>query len=542
MTLRSQLRQSGLIARIEWTRHRRESTVSTGGRIVRYVVVLALAVGLGTLAHSVGRDLVAGETAALEGLWIVASAAFGWIVWRSSQLTRVRFEQLEPDFLLTTVPAPVAALGHLLFVAARVGVVLAAPTVGLAAGTALGLGSATVALTVAVAVAGTAALAVTLGVAGRLGAQLVGQRLARARLYRDLLVVFGWLPLLAAWLALRELSISITVLFAWLESLPIPWIVDLALLGTGERTGINPRRGLSALGVLVLAVPSLAAGTVVLARRLWETDPISSPSASGWKPSLIEPRLKRVLGDRVSRPVRTIARVRWLLERRVLRGLLSTGYVLLVAVLILLPAFSVTGLPLLLLIAICLGLAAGIAFGNDPMGVEYRTAPLLFTTVGGRQFVRGYLLAGLGAGIPLVTVVVVPLGLVSPAGLVETATVALVGIAVSACTTVVCVAVGMGVDRDDLVPVPFFFTDVPVYAELGWLPLLRLGGIIVGVSLVGLPAYVGNAAPVYETMSAIGVPTTVVRAGSALLTVFVAVGVTRIAYRIAVRRYQSYQI
>lgn len=536
------LRHSGLIARIEWTRHRRDSSSSEITRRGYHVALSVLAVGLCWIAYSFGRDLASGAVARVDDLWVVATVAFGVVIWRSAVLIRTRFERLEPEFLLTGVSTRVAAVGLLLFVTARAFAALAAPTIGVAVGLALGLRSPTVAVTIVVAVTGLVTLAVTLGAAGRLAILLVGRRLVQGGRYRDLLVVFGWIPLLVVVLVLRELSVSVLVPFAWLDGLPVAWFVDLALLGANDLATVDPWHGLSALGTVLVGVPLFAGETAALARRIWETEPVDKTAACGSKSLLAEGRLERCLTDRVSRPTLMVARARWLTERRVPRGVLSTGYVLLFAAVILLPVFSIAGLPLLLLIGMCLGLAAGIVPSVDPIGVEYRTLPLLLTTVDGRQFVGGLLLAALGIGLPLVTMVVLPLGLASSAGIAETVGVVLVGVAVCACTAAVCVATGMDADRDEFVPVPFFFTDVPVYAQTGSVSFVRLGAVFAIVSLVTLPAVLGNAPSVYEAAGATGLSMGAVRLGSLLLTVLVAAGVSRIAFRMAVRRFRTYRL
>ncbi len=122
------------------------------------------------------------------------------------------------------------------------------PTLGVAGGLALGLRSPTVALTVIIAIAGMAALAAAVGVTGRLATQLVGTRLARGRFYRDLFVLFGWAAILSVVAVFRSTLVSALPVLAGVGSLSGAWIVDLALLGAGERAGIEARRGLAVLG------------------------------------------------------------------------------------------------------------------------------------------------------------------------------------------------------------------------------------------------------------------------------------------------------
>ncbi|WP_436343783.1 hypothetical protein [Natronorubrum sp. FCH18a] len=530
------------IARTEWTRHAREIGGPWAERPVRSVALLVATVVLGAAAYVVGRDLAADGAVPLGGPWIVSAVAFVSVVLRSARLTRDRFEQLSPELHLTAVPASVPALGLCCFVFARVAATLALPTGGVAVGVAVGLRSPSVALTVVVAVAGLTAVAGSFGTAGRLAVHLVGMRLARGGFYRDLLVVFGWVPLVALWLLLRETSVSIAPLLSVLETQPVAWFVDLALVGAGGGIGVEPGRALGALGIAVLAVPTLVASTTVLARRIWERDPTGVTEPHGSRSLVASGWSERLLGGRVSRPVLTVARVRWLRARRVPYGLLSIGYVLLFASLVLFPVFGILEVPTLLLFAVALGLAAGFAFGTGPIAVEYQGLPMLLTTVDGRQYVRGVVLAALAAAVPLVAVVVLPIGVVSPAGVAETIGIVGFGIAVAACTATVALAIGMDVERSTLVPVPFFFTDVPVYGELGTAWIRRMGKTFGIVSLAGSPAYLGNVATVYEGIAAVGIPIAAVRVSALLVGTVVVVGVSRAAYGTALRRYRSYLI
>jgi len=52
----------------------------------------------------------------------------------------------------------------------------------------------------------------------------------------------------------------------------------------------------------------------------------------------------------------------------------------------------------------------------------------------------------------------------------------------------------------------------------------------------------GNAPSVSEHIAAIGVPVIVVQLGSILLTILLVAAITRAAFRIAVQRFQDYEI
>lgn len=547
MSVRTWLGQRARIARAEWTRHRREFGHPLTGGPVLLVVFVAIAIALGWLGHSLGRNLATGQPLPYDVLSLLVSIEFVFLVWRSSQYTQIRFERLSPDHLLTTVPTRTAVLGLLGFVAARLTITLAIPTLGVAVGTAIGLRSPTVALTILVATGAMAVLAVALGTTVRLAGRFVALRLVRVSFYRDLFIVFGWIPLMIGYWILQELSVSLAPVFAVVGALPLAWFVDLAFVGGLDFTFGSVGHALGALGLLVPTVPLLVAGATVFARRVWESEPVSSDSSArrSGSHSLIETGVvERFVGDRIPRAMYTVARERWLKERRVPQGLLSTGYVLLLAALVGLPIVGLFGGPtsLLLLVSVSLGLAVGIAFGSDPIGTEYRTLPMLFTTVTGRQYVAGLLLAVLVIGVPVVALLVLPLGVSGVVGTGQTILIALIGMVLCACTAAVALAVGLGVERYEYGPAPFFFIDVPIYAEHGMSAFLRLGLILAIGALPSVPAFVGNAPPVYEAITARGVPVVAVQIGSLFLTLLLIAVVTRTAFKIAVQRFRDYQI
>ncbi|ELY53271.1 hypothetical protein [Natronolimnohabitans innermongolicus] len=540
------------IARTERRRHRRAVDDSRSLRYLRHGSRLAVAFALAIGAYALGRELAAGtgtgsiprgELALVAAVVVVATA------WRSGRTFHTRFERIRPEFLLTTVSERTAAFGLLAFVAVRVAASLAAPTIGAAVGLAIGLRSPAVAFTATLAVGALAAVAIVGGCALRLGAHLAARRLARGRgrTLRDLLVALGWLPLLGGWLFLRTTSYSMAPVFAALESGPLSWPVDLALLGaTGGsvRAATEPTHALAALAVLSFAVVPFVSATVALAGRSWVRDGETTRSSvvDDSRTLTDEPRLERLFGGRVSRPVRAVARKCWLAERRVHRGLLVAAYAFAFGALILLPIFGILGAPLFLWFVATLGLALGIAVGGQPVETEYQGLPMLLTTIDGRTYVHGTLLAGLLVGAPIVAAVVVPVGVLAPPTLAETAALAVAGVAICGCTAAVGLAVELTVDRAELGPVPSFFTDITVYAETGSSPFRRLGTIFAIASCTLLPAVVGNVPFVYDAGLLIGLSSEAVRVGSLLTTALAALVVSSVASRLAIGRYDEYRL
>lgn len=532
------------IARAEWTRHCRAFGRPLRDRPVLAVLTVAAGLVLGWLAYALGRDLAAGSPRPVDGLTLAATLAFGVLVWRSATYTQRRFERLNSDFLLTAVPTRAAGLGLLGFVGVRLTVSIAIPAIAIAVGLGIGLRSPVAGLSVLVAMAVMVLLAVVVGTTGRLGARLVGMTLVRARFYRDLLIVFGWLPLMAGAFLIQETAVSLQPLFAFLGAVPVAWFVDLALLGGVVTEAISLRRAVGIIVLTAVSAPLLATGTITLSRRIWERTPTGATGTHGSHSLTATGVGERLLGDRISRPTYTVARARWLMERRVPRGLLSSGYALLFMGVIGFPVVAIAGGAelLLLFFAVTLGLAAGIAFGGDPIGAEYRVLAMLFTSVDGRQFVGGLLLAALTVGVPLVAVGIVPLGVIGPIGVPATLLVSLVGIAACASTAAVAAAVGMGIDRFEFGPIPFFFTDVPIYATVGLRGFLHLGLIFGVVGLACLPAVLGNAPPVYGAVADAGVPTVATQFASLVGTVVLLVAIAVYASRLAVGRYRRYRL
>ena len=497
--------QQGLnIAQAEWTRHRREFGSLLTGRPAVLIVLVGIASVLGWFGYSLGRDFTGGQPLPTDALSLCVSAAFIWMVWRSSKYTHVRFKRLNPNILLTTGPARTAVLGLLGFVYVRLLTTLVVPTFGVAVGTAIGFRSPTVALTVALATVCIAVLAAVLGTTSRLAARLVGLRLVRVRSYRDLLIVFGWIPLIAAAMLLQELSFSLAPLAGLFSALPLVWFLDL----------------------------------------VWEHDATGSTGTRGSHSLLKTGVVERLVGERIPRAMYTVARERWLMERRVPQGLLSTGYAILVMSVVGFPLIALTGstTSLLVFFSVTLGLITGIAFTSDPIGTEYRTLPMLFTSVTGRQFVGGSLLAAAVVGIPLVVLIIVPLGIVAPVGFGQTVLIALLGIAVCTCTAAVTTMVGLGVERFNYAPVPFFFTDVPIYAEVGAAAFIRYGLVLAIGVFASIPAFVGTTPPVYEAITPHWVPTVVIQISALLLTLLLAAVITRAAFKASVQRFRDYQL
>jgi hypothetical protein len=106
----------------------------------------------------------------------------------------------------------------------------------------------------------------------------------------------------------------------------------------------------------------------------------------------------------------------------------------------------------------------------------------------------------------------------------------------------VSLASGCGVAYEDYGPIPFFFTDVPVYAEQGWSGFSRYGRMLGLVLLASTPAFAGTSPEVYTPLANRGIPAALVTTGSVLLTVVIVAAVARRATRTAIQRFRTYHL
>lgn len=296
--------------------------------------------------------------------------------------------------------------------------VLVALAVGLGAGSVAGVVFVTLAI-LCVVVLGTL-LGVTLGLTIR----TASAQIAVVAKYRSAIAAIGFLAYMAA-LATGNLD----VLFGWIAAgialLPFDMAGHLALLGT------HPDADPAQAGLAVLATCASIAvmylGTASLTARLWYDAPVQPnegerSSGMGRLPY-------------ASPQVGAVARKVWLRARRSPIRLLYAVYP---AVFLLSPlASAVTSgrvpawtPPAFVLYA---AWATGAAVTLNPIGDETPVLPVTVTTpITGRAHVRGLWVAGAVLGVPMAGVACTVGGILAGYGPVDTALLALVGIAVTA--------------------------------------------------------------------------------------------------------------
>lgn len=537
--------QHGLrIARVERTRTRRQLGRSSALRAVIVVGVLAFSIVAGFRAYTVGVALRTEGAALPVGVLRVATAVgfLGVLVGVSQRTSRIR-ERLDTDHLLTTVPAREVVVGIVLAVSSRFALRMSLVTLGVAIGFAIGAQSLPSVVTIVFAVCGFVVFTALCGVALSFGIELLTTRSVRFRRYKNALIATVFF-LLVFLLPFGDALIAVESVTAWVAVAPTAWFVDLGVLGASVGHA-SLLRGVGALGILVVGIPSLTVVTTALATRVWETEPVSATMIHRSRSLIGDGLAEQVFATRVSRPVLTVARKRWLQERRLPRGLFSVSFLVVVLLPgVFLPALAageVPGISLLLLV-VTISVGVGLAVGLEPIGTEYSSLPMTLTTISGTQFVRGELLAGLSLGASVLLVGTFLLGVGSPLGVLETMLIVVAGIGVCTCSVVLSAAVGMGVAYRDLAPAPLPFTSATIYAEIGWASFVRLSVVLVLLGVVCLPAVAGYSVAFFEPGTVLGIPIAIVRVGSLLLTAMLSVGVSIVAYRRAVRLYDQYTL
>jgi hypothetical protein len=511
--------------------------------IVLVLVVVAFVGGVG--AYTVGIALQRGQVMlSSDTIRIAATAVFlAMVVGIVPRASRLR-ERINTDHLLTTVAASEVVFGVVLAVASQIAILISPVVVGGAVGFALGIGSLAGTLPILVAFAGLFALAVTFGVVVSFLIQRIATRSPRFRRYKTALGLTASFLVFAGYNLARDGALPIDVVLDGLTVIPTAWFVDLGGLGiVGVQSSVL--RSAGALVVVVGGVPVLMAVATGLATQIWETEPVSATTIHRSRSLIGDGLPERLFAGHVSRPVLTIARKRWLQERRIPLGLILTSAVWIFSLGVIAPvgvSDRIPGLSVVFLVYI-LGVGTGLAFGIAPVSTEYSSLSMTLTTVSGEQFVRGELLSGIAVGVPITALLTAFLAVLSPLGELETLLFVISGIVFCLCGSALALAIGLGVSSRDLAPMPLPFTKTIVYDEHGY-GTLRTAGLLVGVfALVCVPALGGYVAAFFNLHTTVfGIQIAAFRVWLLLLTDLIALGVIPVAYRRAVQLYDQYTI
>ncbi|ELZ11139.1 hypothetical protein C479_07518 [Halovivax asiaticus JCM 14624] len=537
---RPSLRKSVLVAWTEWRRDDRTFTRLFDGPAFAFAVVAVV----GWFTYVFANAFLAGESTLPVPPWLLVGLAVADVVWQSGRLTLRRLQRLEPALLCPTVPVRIPVIGLLAFVYARLLVRIVPPVAGVAAGLGLAFESPALGLSMLLATPLAVAVLVAAGSTGRLASYAVGKRVIGGR------PVYGSVRLLAG--AVLALLAAIVVSVGVADRITIASPVELGgpdassvipfVQPAGASIGTLTIRWLVVVAIALVLVAILVLMAIALVGRLWRTDPVGSSTSLDTGSLLAPGKLDRLLGGRLSRSTLTFLRATLRVERRNPRGLLYPAYVLVFVSFVGFPVIALAGLPFALWVVLALGLSAGVVFAVDPIARVYRPLPMLLTTADARTFVGGPLVGTVVAAVSLLAVGFVPLGLLNDASVLETLLLALVGVGFATTTASVALALELAVPYDAYERAPTMFTDVPTYGERGLGSFRRMGASFLLASAVGVPAFLGNAAWVYEPLADLGIPVGATRLGSLALTISVAACGSWWASRLAVERYRAYRL
>lgn len=492
-------------------------------RAVGAVAVLAASVGGCVVGYVTGSSAGTIDPALSEA---TAAAAILATIWTAARRTARTVGDTDRSFLPTTVRPPSAALGLLCAGAGVVLVPFAPVALSLSVGFAIGAERPILLLSFLTALSGATLLAWSVGGAVGFGSVLAVRRSRYARALARLTSFGSALVVVVLWFGVAQGPVPIAHFVEALTLLPGETFVDLALLGTGGRT-----TG-AALAAAIVVVGVAASGVTV--RRLGPAALVATPAQPTTEAASGSTLASGAFDAIVSRPVGTVARKRWRQERRVPRGVLTSGYLLVALPGVFLPALAAGTVPGVSLVALVFLVAAGtgIAFGLESLGSEYPALDMTMTTVEGRQFVHGTVLAGVAIGVPVAVVGVLSLGAVSTANPVEVGLLALLAVTLSVCSVSIGTALSLRIPYYDFSLLPLPVVGTTVYGERGLSSFLRLGILLVGTATACLPVFVLYPTPIATPIaSATGTAVTVVQSLSLLAAIgtsaFGAVLVTR---------------
>jgi ABC-2 type transport system permease protein len=439
----------------------------------------------------------------------------------------------EEALLLTTVHPRAAVLGLVLSEVGRLAAWFGLPLAAVLVAFALGLGSPTLPLVVALVAVPMVCWAAVWGYAAGLALLRVVRWLPGAGRVLTAGGVLGMLALIVGSQFVGryvvETERSLRALAGTLTVAPVADYVALAFVGT--RLGVPPAPGaVAVLGLLVATTPAGVAVATRQATRLWFTDaPVREDASEG----------ASSLGD-VAAPApfawAKAGRVAWGLLVRGVRNPAEFGH--LVMVLFFAGPLATTlvrssGDALGVLVAATgVGLGtylSGATFGLNPLGDDRTQAPLLLLTpTAPRAFVRGRVLAGLAVGLP-VAVLVALASVLLGTGPADAVAFAAVGVGTSVAAALF--AVGLGAAYPIYEEREFWGTETVVPSTLV---------MMVYVFVVGGGTVVALVLTWFGVAGALSVTPVVV--GGVTLYLLVTLGVSCGSYRYAVRRYRRYTL
>lgn len=269
-----------------------------------------------------------------------------------------------------------------------------------------------------------------------------------------LAVVVGYVAM-----TVPQFGVADRALFAWV---PTGWFADLAVVGT-PIVGSDLR----VIGAIVESAVIVVAGGALVEREaaaLWFADPVSvgdrtpdragrrgaADGAAGRSNALSAAVRPFAVPGAVDRPTRRVAEWVVLRTRRDPRRLTF----------LLLPIFALVS-PLVgsgirtqsirdlaaPAAAVLLPWLAGASFGMNPLGDEGTVLPVTLTSISGERYVRGVMVPGVVAGLPIAVLATLGASVVSPRPATELIALAVLGGFLTGVSVSIAPAIGMAFPR-----------------------------------------------------------------------------------------------
>ncbi|WP_330633344.1 hypothetical protein [Halocatena halophila] len=427
---------------------------------------LAMTVGPMVFVGIVGLALLVAFADELQGLSGVTlpdgargQVAMFWVfgVYILTNRLVTQRSRLEAEaFVLTTVSARTAAMGHIIAETLRGLAYFAAPTIVLTAAGFIIFGSPGVFLTIPIATVTFVMTAILTGTAvGYLIAWLL-THVKFIRRYKTIIggslvaVVMGGY-LMAVMGPMEGLNMS------FLDWLPPGWLLDVGVLGIGEAIeGSTVKAAGSMLSSALLLIGGMVA-TDRITNGYWYSAPVSiddddDPTDHSERSYQLGPL---PFPKFISQPTRRVSE--WVIMRSI-RDPSRLSYLTVPAIVVfdaVFIAYNDGALDVTLAPVFAIGLPwifSEVA-GMNPLGDEGSMLPLLVASISARQYIHGLLVPGLLVGLPLAGILTGLAGMISPYSSVEIA--GLVGIALylTFVAVIIAPALGMAMPRFDAISI-----------------------------------------------------------------------------------------
>ncbi|WP_423743705.1 hypothetical protein V5735_11810 (plasmid) [Haladaptatus sp. SPP-AMP-3] len=495
-------------------------------------------------AYKFGGELATTDLPLLEGAR--GGIAVWWLMVTGMIAARVigKTGRIDQEAgMLTTVSARDVVGGLLGAELARVVSIAAIPLLSITAALSLSLGTPLPLVTIVLALLG---LVTTALVAGHILGLLIKLALERSELlaqYKSVLAVLAFGIYMAAVMS-NALGTVMASLAGVLQNAPTAWLGDFLVLGIPGASPSLARVG-GAVALVVVGLPVLFALDVRLATRLWYGDRVQ-PENKQYDAS--ESNADFLAGI-ASKPTRSVVANVW---RRTKRSPIRLLYVVY-------PVFLVSGpiqeavqaghvtesLP------VVVSLYGAWAIGGatlNPLGDEGSMLPVtLISSIRGREFVKGHVLAVTVVGLPIVVLATAITGFLSPLGLTRWLSLTGLSVLLGLAGAVVAIGIGTTFPRFGEVNVTKSRTAVvpskTAFATYSLVVLLGYGGAVTAIT----PGTAAGVSSMFEFITgflgyAVAISPPTVRLIGGLIAVLLGVVAPPVAYRYSVRRFESYAL